>query len=159
TIDRTFPHTLRVVVRPEHAVMLLRRGRDDAWAGSSSGRVMREVAHPERSTLPPARGAAATPLTGRGTLPPTPRGPAAAALGPARDALGGRIHFVRSGGKELTFVLRSGLEIRLGEIHDLRLKLAIARRIVTLLGPDATTGGYLDVSVPERPVVGSTNPQ
>jgi cell division protein FtsQ len=158
TVDRTFPHTLRIVVRPEHAVLLLRRGRDGAWAVSSSGRVMRKVAHPERSTLPRAWVPAATSVTVGETLPSTLGGLAAAALGPARDALGGRIRFVRSRGKELTFVLRSGLEIRLGEIHDLRLKLAIARRIVTILGPDVM-GGYLDVSVPERPVVGSANPQ
>jgi len=55
-------------------------------------------------------------------------------------------------------VLRSGLEVRLGSKDDLRLKLAIARRILATLG---TSGGgdYLDVSVPERPVAGSVNSQ
>ena len=52
-------------------------------------------------------------------------------------------------------MLRSGLEVRLGDVDDLRLKLAIARRILAMLGPTATTAGYLDVSVPERPVVGT----
>jgi cell division protein FtsQ len=158
TVDRTFPHTLRVEVRPEHAVLLLRRGRDGAWVVSSRGRVMRTAAHPERSALPRAWVPAATSVTVGEMLPSALGGLAAAALGPAHDALGGRIRFVRSGGKELTFVLRSGLEIRLGEMHDLRLKLAIARRIVTILGPSVTSG-YLDVSVPERPVVGSGNSQ
>jgi hypothetical protein len=65
---------------------------------------------------------------------------------------------VRATPTELTLVLRSGLEVRLGDSGDLRLKLAIARRILRALGTDATTG-YLDVSVPERPVAGAVNPR
>jgi hypothetical protein len=66
---------------------------------------------------------------------------------------------VRERGSELTFVLRSGLEVRLGDLGDLRLKLAIARRILQAVGADATTTGYLDVSVPERPVIAGPNAQ
>jgi hypothetical protein len=47
-------------------------------------------------------------------------------------------------------VLRSGLEVRLGDLRELRLKLAIARRILARGDP----GAYLDVSLPERPVAG-----
>ena len=50
------------------------------------------------------------------------------------------------------------LEVRLGDNGDLRLKLAVARRILLVLG-NATTATYVDVSVPERPVVGGENPQ
>jgi hypothetical protein len=57
---------------------------------------------------------------------------------------------------ELAFNLRSGLELRLGDPTDVRLKLAIARRALEQL-PSGVT--YLDVSVPGRPVAGSTNPQ
>jgi hypothetical protein len=64
-----------------------------------------------------------------------------------------RIRFVRSHSRELTLVLQSGFEVHLGDPGDLRLKLAIARRLVTALGPDRT--GYVDVSVPERPVAAS----
>ena len=53
---------------------------------------------------------------------------------------------------ELTFLLRSGIELRLGEPVDLRLKLAIARRALPLLAPDTN---YLDVAVPGRPVSGT----
>ena len=42
-------------------------------------------------------------------------------------------------------------EVRLGDASDLALKLAVARRILPAL---AGVGGYLDVSVPERPVAG-----
>jgi hypothetical protein len=56
---------------------------------------------------------------------------------------------------ELVFKLASGIELRLGRPADLRLKLAVARRILPTL-PSGTS--YLDVSVPERPV-SAGNPQ
>ena len=46
-----------------------------------------------------------------------------------------------------------GLELRLGEPTDIRLKLAVARRALRRL-PTGTR--YLDVSVPGRPVAGAT---
>jgi hypothetical protein len=69
--------------------------------------------------------------------------------------LPGGVHVVRAGDKELTLVLGGGLELRLGGGGDLRLKLAIARRILRQTGAAAAGGGYLDVSVPERPVLSS----
>ena len=48
-------------------------------------------------------------------------------------------------------MLGGGLELRLGDGGDLRLKLAIARRILRRTGAASAGGGYLDVSVPERP--------
>ena len=48
---------------------------------------------------------------------------------------------------------RLGLELRLGDTGDLRLKLAIARRILRAAGAATDGAGYLDVSVPERPVL------
>ena len=65
---------------------------------------------------------------------------------------------MRATDKELTLVLRSGLELRLGDAGDLRLKLAVARRILLLQGAE-TSADYIDVSVPERPVVGGLNTQ
>ena len=78
-------------------------------------------------------------------------GPLAAAHFPAH------VQFVRGGTKELTLVLRSRMEVRLGGVEGLRLKLAIARRILLAVG--AQPGGYVDVSVPERPVVRSPDSQ
>jgi len=54
---------------------------------------------------------------------------------------------------ELTLVLRSGLELRLGDGSDLPLKLEVSRRILPHLG---ASDAYLDVSVPNRPVAGET---
>jgi hypothetical protein len=51
----------------------------------------------------------------------------------------------------LTLRLASGLELRLGDMHDVRLKLAVAARVLRVLPAGS---GYLDVSVPDRPVAG-----
>jgi hypothetical protein len=84
---------------------------------------------------------------------PASIGAAATALAPLQGApLAGGVHLVR-GGKELTLVLGSGLEVRLGDHGDLQLKLAIARRILHATTATASAGDYLDVSVPERPVL------
>ena len=64
-----------------------------------------------------------------------------------RRAAPARVRDGPHGPDELTLVLRSGLEVRLGDRRDLRLKLAVARR-----DPPAAPGrrrAYLDVSVPE----------
>ena len=55
-------------------------------------------------------------------------------------------------------MLESGTEILLGDASRLRLKLAVAAKIL----PSLTSETYLDVSVPERAVAGtdrSHNPQ
>ena len=57
---------------------------------------------------------------------------------------------VLTGDGDLTLVLASGTRLRLGDTGDLRLKLAIARRIL----PMTHGATYVDVSVPERPVAG-----
>jgi hypothetical protein len=65
----------------------------------------------------------------------------------------GRVRMVRAREHDLTFMLASGLELRLGDLRAIRLKLAIATRI--LPGILAHGGyAYVDVSVPERPVAG-----
>ena len=67
------------------------------------------------------------------------------------------VRTVGGGMTALTLTLASGFELRLGDPGDLRLKLAIARRILVSVGVGAGSG-YLDVSVPERPVL-NLNPQ
>ena len=78
------------------------------------------------------------------------------ALALARTShFGMRIRMVRVRQRDLTFLLASGLELRLGELQAVPLKLAVAQRI--LPGLRAQGGfAYLDVSVPERPVAGAT---
>ena len=160
TFDRRFPHTLRVRVTAERPVLLLRRGKDGTWLVSARGRVMRRLRTPKLSSLPRVWVPASTGVSVGETLPAKQGGLAAAALAPlARGTFPAGVRFVRESGTELTLVLRSGLQVRLGSVGDLRLKLAIARRILRAVGADSGSTGYLDVSVPERPVIASSNAQ
>src|SRR5262249_40883353 len=136
--DRAFPHTLRVVVRAERAVLVVRQG-DRAFLVAATGRVLRPLPHPRLSRLPRLYVKKDVALTVSSTAPPAVRG-AAAALAVIRDAaLPTGVRFVRGGAEELTLLLGSGFEVRLGDAADLRLKLAIARRILHITG--AATAG------------------
>jgi hypothetical protein len=149
--DRAFPNTLRVVLRPEQPVLVLRSGAD-AYLVAATGRVIRKLAHPHLSHLPRLWVAHDVQVRVGEPLPATV-GAAATALAPLQGApLPGGVRLVR-GGKELTLVLGGGLELRLGDHGDLQLKLAIARRILRGTTALPTAGDYLDVSVPERPVL------
>jgi cell division protein FtsQ len=150
--DRAFPHTLSLVIRPERPVLVVRSG-EDAFLVAASGRVLRPLAHPRRSSLPrfwmkkDVVVRTGQQLPGRAVAAPV----ALAAL--QGTPLPGGVKLVRVGSDELTLVLGGGVEVRLGDPADLRLKLAIARRILRSTGAAATGAGYLDVSVPERPVL------
>ncbi len=159
TFDRGFPHTLTVVVKREVPVLLVRRvpGKD-ALLVAASGKVIREVAHPLRSSLPRLWVKRDVPLAVGARLPRSIAG-AAAALSSLRTAgLPGGVSTVSVGPGELTLVLGGGLQVRLGDASAIGLKLAIARRILAVTDAAATGKGYVDVSVPERPVL-STNAQ
>ena len=158
--DRRFPHTLHLRIDAERPVLLLRRGKDDTWLVSARARVMRRLRTPKLSSLPRVWIPASTSVLVGETLAPKQGGLAAAALAPlSPGTFPTRVRTVRAAGAELTLVLRSGLEVRLGGLGDLRLKLAIARRILHAVHADGTSTGYLDVSVPERPVIAGSNAQ
>ena len=149
--DRAFPNTLRIVVQPEQPVLVLRQGAA-AFLVSTSGRVIRPLAHRRRSHLPRLYVRHDVRVRVGGRLP-RPLVAAATTLGPLRfSPLPGGIQSIRAG-RELTLVLGGGLELRLGDHGDLALKVAIARRILRATGAAFAGGGYLDVSVPERPVL------
>jgi cell division protein FtsQ len=147
--DRDFPHTLRVRVRLERPVAVLRRGAD-AWVVSSTARVLQQL---DRRPYPPlpriwlpasAEVSVNSTLGGAGAM-------GVAAVAPfAAHRLGSAVRQVQVGDGELSLQLASGTELRLGDSGDVRLKLAIARRIL----PIAAGAAYVDVSVPERPVAG-----
>jgi cell division protein FtsQ len=151
--DRAFPHTLRVSIRPERPVAIARHGAD-AWVVAASSRVLASSRPHARRDLPriwlvsgPAR--VGTNLSDRFGL----RAVRALSLAGA-EHLPSRIRTVRAHDHQLTFLLASGLELRLGDVHAIRLKLAVAARIL----PGMRGYRYLDVSVPVRPVA-SVNPQ
>jgi cell division septal protein FtsQ len=152
--DRAFPHTLSIHVVPELPVAVLHRGKE-IWLVSARGRVVQRIptgTYPALARIwvplkaDVAIGAFLAPEAG-GTAARTL---ALAARFPARISTVSLVH------GELVFRLHSGLELRLGDPTDVRLKLAIARRALAQLPTGAT---YVDVSVPGRPVAGTNNPQ
>lgn len=150
-VDRAFPHALRVTVVLERPLAIVRQG-PAAWLVSAHGKVLRRIWRPGKSALPRIWVRHDVTVAVGLALGGAPAA-AVAALAPlASLGFPARVHFVRSGEGELTFVLDAGYELRLGDTSDLLLKLAIARRILLAEGIGA---GYLDVSVPERPVSAS----
>jgi cell division septal protein FtsQ len=155
TFDRAFPSTLKLRITAERPVMLLRR-RNDTWLVSARGRVMRKLRSPRLSSLPRTYVPKTTDVSVGETLPAADGGLAAAAVAPlSRGTFPSAVRFVIETPNELTLKLASGLEIRLGGIGDLQLKIAIAKKILHRVDATSETTGYLDVSVPERPVVDS----
>jgi cell division septal protein FtsQ len=155
--DRAFPHGLVVVVVPERPAAVLRRGAD-AWLLSTRGRAMGRIArgsHPRlpRIWAPKVVSVDAGKIVGDADV----RAAVVALPDRAADELPIRIRTSRSRDGELTFVLVNGLELKLGGSSDIALKLAAARAILPQF-PAPVGGGptFLDVSVPERTVAGTT---
>jgi cell division protein FtsQ len=161
TYDRAFPSTLRIYVSPERPVAVLHLAKD-RWVVSERGRIIRSASPGTAAGLPHVR------------LPPRVGvEPGSFVTEPASRVLLGalvlvpkrfpaRIYSVRLQGGELTFGLRAAWgrpELRLGEPVDVAVKLASAAVVLRSI-PAAERGavGYVDVSLPERVVVGS-NPQ
>jgi cell division septal protein FtsQ len=150
--DRAFPHTAKVVVSAERPVAVLRRG-SQAWIVTERGRVLESVSNPRESGLPRIWDANA-PVPSAGDVLTADE-----ALRPAR-LLGGvlsadsnlfrHVSEARYVDGDLSLVLASGIEIRLGGADELALQLAVAQRVLDTTGPGVQ---YVDVSVPERAVV------
>ena len=150
--DRDFPHTLRVTVVAERPAAVLRRG-PDSWLVSRRGRVIERL--PGR--LPPlprvwvplrARVSTGTDVTADGAAT------AARAVGQA-GAFASRVASASFTQGVLVFRLKSGLELVLGDGGDVKVKLAVAARVLAVL-PSGST--FVDVSIPGRPVTGAGSP-
>ena len=152
--DREFPHTLRLTVIAEQPVAVLHRGTE-TWLLSARGRVITKIPTGTRPGLAriwvpsKAQVEVGEVLLSQPALV-SARAVALATRFPLHVSTASLTH------GELTFHLRSGLQLYLGEPNDGRLKLAIVRRALHQL-PAGTT--YLDVSLPGRPVAGPANPQ
>ena len=151
TFDRDFPHTLNAEVVPEIPVAVARQG-GAAWLVAASGRVIAPLDRGARRALPRIWLKRDVELAAGFSLVGAPLR-AARAVAPLTGAKLPRVASVRSGDSELTLVLRSGIEVRLGDGSERLLKVTIARRILPSL---AGSEGYVDVSVPARPVASST---
>lgn len=151
--DRAFPHTLRITVVPEQPASVLRRG-PESWLVSARGRVMQRLAGGALPRLPRiwlsthTRVQTGAEVSGAGTAV------AARALG-LSGAFAARVDSAAVTGGTLVFHLRSGLELVLGNAADVKLKVAVAARVLALL-PSGST--FVDVSSPGRPVAGTGSP-
>jgi cell division protein FtsQ len=150
SFDRAFPHTLRIIVTPERAIAVIRQ-RAAAYLVSARGRIMRAVPRSAGRRLPRIWAPPQAVLEVGGYVDETVA-PAVRTLVPADGSrFPARIRSVAGAADGLVLRLRSGLQVRLGEPADIRLKLAVAALVIPKLPEGAA---YLDVSVPERPVAG-----
>jgi cell division protein FtsQ len=154
--DRDFPHTLRITVRSERPLAVVRRG-DRAWLVAASGRVLAPMATGRLGPLPRIWVPKSTDVEVGTALPDAHARAAVRALVPLhRFEFPARVRFVRASGKELTLVLGSGVELRLGDLDRLGLKLSVAARVLPQVGVPQKGPPYLDLTVPERPVASSS---
>jgi cell division protein FtsQ len=150
--DRAFPHTAKIVVSAERPAAVLRKGAQ-AWLVTERGRILQQLDDPSGWSLPRIWIADAA-VPGDGDLLDVDEGLAPAHL--LGRVLSADEHFfervaeARAVKGEHVLVLRSGTEVRLGVADDLALQLAVARRVLNVVGPEPR---YVDVSVAERAVV------
>jgi cell division protein FtsQ len=150
--DRAFPRTLTVSVSAERPVAVLRRG-SEAWLVSERGRVLSALPAERPAGLPRIWVArVATPREGVLLAEEEALRPAVTlgAVFAAHHGFFRRVRAARTLAGEVDLLLRNDTEVRLGSPFDIALKIAVANKILEAF-PGAS-GGYVDVSVPERPV-------
>jgi len=151
--DRAFPHTLSVTVVPERPAAVLRRG-PDSWLVSMRGRVMEPLGTTALPKLPRIWISTRTTVRLGAELKAAGSATAAHAVGLAGE-FAARVDSVSDANGVLVFHLRSGLELLLGAGSDIKLKVAVADRVLAMLPAGST---FLDVSSPGRPVSGYGSP-
>jgi cell division protein FtsQ len=152
--DRAFPHTLRITVVAERPAAVLRRG-PDSWLLSMRGRVMERLQSTALPPLPRIWIPARTPVRVGADFTVAGAATAAHAVGLAGRTFAARVVFASYTDRILVFHLRSGLELLLGDGSDIKLKVAVARRVLAIVPAGST---FVDVSNPGRPVSGTGSP-
>jgi cell division protein FtsQ len=148
TYDRAFPNTLRVIVQAEEPAAVVRHGAH-AWLVSRRGRLMERIAQRTHRTLPRIWLAQPLGVPVGATLAAGAGAEEVALIDGLRgEALSRQVRSVRQVDGQWTYVLRGGVQIRVGDRSDLALKLTVAAAILRR----TPIFGYLDVSVPQRPV-------
>jgi hypothetical protein len=150
--DRAFPHMLRITVVPERPAAVLRRG-PDSWLVSVRGRVMEQLPSTAAPKLPRIWVSIRTAAHG-GTRLGTEAATCARAAGLA-GSFRSRVSSITDTNGTLEFHLKSGALLLFGDGRDVKLKVAVAERVLPILAAGST---YLDVSNPGRPVSGTGSP-
>jgi len=155
-VDRAFPHTLQISVVPERPLAVVRMG-GAAWLVSERGRVIRSFAGAGTGRRATIWTASEPNLEPGASVQGESVRAALKALRQLPDRFPERVQSARAQDGSVTMVLVGGTELRLGEVGALPLKLAVATRVLrTMTASERAALAYLDVSVPERPVGGST---
>ena len=161
TYDRAFPSTLRIFVRPELPLAVLRLGTD-RWVLSERGRVIRSYVADPAERYPAFRLPARPNVRPGSFVTDTEATAVLGALASVPKHFPARIDKINVDDGRLTMDLKApwgSPRLQLGEAVDLRVKLAVAALLIRSLAADYRgLVTYVDVSVPERSVVG-TNPQ
>jgi hypothetical protein len=156
--DRAFPNGLLVRVAVERPVAVLRRGQEN-WLVSAQGRVLRKLERRLKRPLPVVWVPPAfEPEIGALVRSDEPaRAVSAVAQAFASEPRFARsIWYVRHDVSGLTFVLRDNFELRLGGASELRLKVRVARHVLAAVRATDSDATYIDVSVHDRPVAGTS---
>ncbi len=151
-VERDFPHTLDVSVTPERAVAVLRRG-NEAWLVASGGKVLQAAEVADLPALPRIWvGGAEPPVPGE-LLHPDGLGAAVRTLVLVPGDFPARVASAAGTADEVTLVLANGMQLRVGDESDVRLKLEVAATVLRSLSrAERAELAYLDVSIPARPV-------
>jgi cell division protein FtsQ len=151
-VSTDFPHGLRIHVVERRPVAVLVSGGQRVPV-AADGIVLRGV-RPVAS-LPPVRVSGGLP---RRRLGERDAMTAVSVIAAAPSPMAARIEQVKKAGlKGLVADLREGPEVILGDSRRLRAKWAAATRV--LADPAAQGAAYVDVRLPERPVVGGLPPE
>jgi hypothetical protein len=153
TYDRDFPHTLRITVVPERPAAVLRRG-PDSWLVSARGTVMQPLGASALPRLPRIWISTHSTVRAGTAVTAAHAGRAAHAVGTA-GTFANRVASASITDGVLVFHLRSGLELLLGDGSDVKLKVAVAARVLPMLPAGSR---FLDMSIPGRPVSGAGSP-
>jgi cell division protein FtsQ len=151
--DRAFPHTLRVTIVPEQPAAVLRSG-PDSWLVSTRGRVIERLPSQALPRVPRVWISSRTPVRIGEELTTAGAATAAHAVG-LSGRFAARVASASYANGTLVFRLRSGLVVVLGDAGDVKLKVAVAARLLAKL---PLGSGFLDVSLPGRPVSGVGSP-
>lgn len=162
SFDRAFPSTLRIFVQPELPLVIVRIG-PDSWILSERGRVIEPARPEEVDRLPQFRLPDTVAPLHPGAFVTDPRAlTILRALALAPKGFPARLDNVRLESNALAIRLRApwgDLGLRFGEPVDVELKFAVAALVLRSLNAEERSSvGYVDVSLPERAIVGG-NPQ
>ena len=156
-VDRAFPHELEVVVRPEKGLAVVRTGAD-AWVVGESGQVLEGVEPRGRRKLPRIHFPAKAGVEGAAVVGDTRVRELLAVLRALPEGFPVRVLSARAVDEQVTLVLAGWVELRLGEARDAEGKLRAAASVLQALSAEERRAlGYLDVTLPDRPVAAGKN--